>query len=249
VEPVDAPGGSDPKMSALTGTDQRRDFGARDVLTSAGRAAREDWKRILVTTIVVFGIITLFEFAVRALEHSGASWLQAVLDLAVSALDVASVAFMIGLLVAFVGGSQHGRRKVSVGTVLRKLPYRRLITADLLMTAMVAAGLLLFVVPGIVVFTLLCVAGPVIEIERLPVLTALHRSMSLVLRRFWLVGLLVTVPTFLGDIAVSAAVDAARNVHPVVVFVATAFGNAVVDVVSALFAVEIAFRLIEGETS
>src|SRR5262249_59500299 len=55
-------------------------------------------------------------------------------------------------------------------------------------------GLTLFVIPGIVIFTLWSLVGPVITIEDRPVASALGRSFALVRRSFWLTFLLVTLP-------------------------------------------------------
>ena len=55
-------------------------------------------------------------------------------------------------------------------------------------------GLALFVVPGVFIFTMWSLVGPVITIEDRSVRSALRRSWQLVRPHFWLVLCLVTVP-------------------------------------------------------
>ena len=50
--------------------------------------------------------------------------------------------------------------------MLRSLPWGSLILADLLVTLIVVAGLVVLIIPGLIALTLLAVVGPVIELER-----------------------------------------------------------------------------------
>jgi hypothetical protein len=82
----------------------------------------------------------------------------------------------------------------SLRTIARTLKYGRLIAVDLLYLFIVAAGLLLFVLPGVLVFVWFGLAGPVVEIEHRTVGGALRRSWQLVHGRFWTVlGVLVPI--------------------------------------------------------
>jgi hypothetical protein len=85
--------------------------------------------------------------------------------------------------------------------VARKLDYRRLILVDLAYVSLVILGLLLFFVPGILVFVWFGLAGPVVEIEGLKVGAALRRSASLVRGSFWLVLLVLGPVEIVGDAA------------------------------------------------
>lgn len=79
-------------------------------------------------------------------------------------------------------GETPGLRHIS-----RHLAYRRLLAVDLLFSAMVIVGLLLFVVPGVLLYVWFGLAGAVVEIERRGVRAAFTRSRELVRGRFWLV--------------------------------------------------------------
>ena len=73
----------------------------------------------------------------------------------------------------------------SLRTVARRLAYGRLIAVDLVFGAIVAAGLIAFIVPGVILFTWFALAGPVVELEGAGIWAALKRSRRLVRGRFW----------------------------------------------------------------
>ncbi len=75
----------------------------------------------------------------------------------------------------------------SLREISRHLDYRSLIAVDLIYTALVVAGFALLVLPGIVLYVWLALAGPVVELERHGVRAAFARSMRLVRGHFWLV--------------------------------------------------------------
>ncbi|HEX6781882.1 MAG TPA: hypothetical protein VF125_07615 [Solirubrobacterales bacterium] len=81
----------------------------------------------------------------------------------------------------------HGEDPPPLGEIARRLNYGRLIAVDLVFVAIVALGLLLGLVPGILAFVWLGLAGPVVELEDRSAAGALRRSMQLVRGNFWLV--------------------------------------------------------------
>jgi hypothetical protein len=94
------------------------------------------------------------------------------------------------------GGEPPTLREIS-----RHLAYGRLIAVDLIYSALVIAGLLLLLVPGVLAYVWLGLAGPVVEIERRSARAAFARSARLVRGRFWLV-LAVLAPLELASEAV-----------------------------------------------
>jgi hypothetical protein len=86
-----------------------------------------------------------------------------------------------------------------VAEVARRLDYRRLILVDIVYVAFVIVGLLLFFVPGILVFVWFGLSGPVVEIEGRSVRGALRRSAALVRHNFWLVFLVLAPVELAGD--------------------------------------------------
>ena len=72
-----------------------------------------------------------------------------------------------------------------------------MIVADILITVCTAIGTVLLVIPGLIVFTLFAITGPVINIEHLGAIRGMRRSAQLVRPHFWLVFFLVSIPLFL----------------------------------------------------
>jgi hypothetical protein len=93
----------------------------------------------------------------------------------------------------------HGEDPPPLREIARRLNYGRLIAVDLLFVAIVAAGLLLAAVPGILAFVWLGLAGPVVELEDQTAFGALRRSVSLVRGNFWLVFLVLAPIEIVGD--------------------------------------------------
>lgn len=89
-----------------------------------------------------------------------------------------------GVVAAIVLARQGGTRS-SLGAVARSLPYGRLIGADVLFVLVVAAGLLAFVVPGLVALAWFALIGPVIKVEGRGVREAFRRSRALVRGNGW----------------------------------------------------------------
>ncbi len=93
----------------------------------------------------------------------------------------------------------HGEDPPPLREIARRLNYGRLIAVDLLFVAIVALGLLLGIVPGILAFVWLGLAGPVVELEDRSATGALRRSVALVRGNFWLVFLVLAPIEVVGD--------------------------------------------------
>jgi hypothetical protein len=81
----------------------------------------------------------------------------------------------------------HDGEQPSLREVAGSVRYGTLIAVDLIFAVLVAAGVLAFFVPGVIVFVYLGLAAPVVEIEHRGVGAALARSLALVRGHFWLV--------------------------------------------------------------
>lgn len=82
----------------------------------------------------------------------------------------------------------------SRGHVVRALPWRQLIVASLAVYFFETIGFALFVVPGLVASTLLCLTGPLLVSEDLDARHALRRSAALVRHQPMLVAITVVIP-------------------------------------------------------
>ncbi len=110
-----------------------------------------------------------------------------------------------------VGNDLHGTHLPTLGEFFRTVPWVRLLLGALVYELGVAIGLLLFVVPGVLMFVWGVVSGPVIVAEGCSATRAPWRSRELVrgsFRTVLLVALLGMVLTEVIAGAVAAALDA-----------------------------------------
>ena len=112
--------------------------------------------------------------------------------------------FFAGVVAAVVGRHRDPdvnlrHRASEVTAILRGLPALRLLAIDLLFVAVVVAGFIALIVPGLILFTWYVLAAPMAEIEDLRIRPAFARSRALVRGSFWRV-LVVLVPVMIvGD--------------------------------------------------
>ncbi|HZJ26697.1 MAG TPA: hypothetical protein VFF40_06765 [Acidimicrobiia bacterium] len=128
--------------------------------------------------------------------------------------------------------------------MLFSLPYWRLIRAEALLLVFVGVAALFFFVPGMIVFTIFCLIGPLITIEDQSVFGAFRRSVQLVRPHLWLVLVLITVPTLVEDVVSVLVEDRVHSRHVVVQFLAGGFVGAVIGSFVGLIAVHLAYRMI-----
>jgi hypothetical protein len=126
-----------------------------------------------------------------------------VVDVAASILAAAvstyGIVFYAGLLDLVLRSYLDGEPDLPLRAALTKLPLTRLLLADLVLIVASAAGTLLLIIPGIIVFTLFCLVGPLIVSEDLKVFAGLRRSYHLVRPHFFMTLFLVTIPFLIED--------------------------------------------------
>jgi len=180
----------------------KRERSSRRIRSLAGRVGRvyrevvgvyrHWWLRIFLIALAIFIPLGLLDIAAEAAFES----LNPDHDIeALAQLTTASVAigmsmlgevFLAGVIGISLADARDGKFP-TIGHIARRIRYLRLIVLDLLYALLTLIGLILLVVPGIVLFVLLGLGGPVIEIEHRRVWAALRRSAALVRIDFWLV--------------------------------------------------------------
>ena len=180
----------------------------RRLAATYGRIWRTYWASapsILLLALIVFlplGLLNALTMDVEldSLDVTGGIKLAA-LVLAVGAVTATGLigeVFFSGAI-ALSLTHPHGEDPPSLRQIARRLNYGRLIAVDLAYVALVAVGLLLGVIPGVLAFVWLALAGPVVEIEERTMRGALARSMRLVRGSFWLVFWILVPIQVLGD--------------------------------------------------
>jgi hypothetical protein len=122
-------------------------------------------------------------------------------------------------IVAAVVKEDRGQGSHSLGSIVRSLPYGRLVAADLLFVVVVSLGFVALIVPGVVFLAWFCLAAAVIEVERVSVRHAFRRSRELVRRDFWRALAIVLAVTVTSDLVETG----------ITALVATQLGHSLVD--------------------
>jgi hypothetical protein len=118
--------------------------------------------------------------------------------LALAATGLIGEVFYTGAVAISLTHPREGRPP-SLREIAGMVNYGPLIVIDLLYGALVAVGLVAFVVPGILAFVWLGLAAPVVEIEHRGIGAALRRSMQLVRHKFFLVAFVLIPIEIVGD--------------------------------------------------
>jgi hypothetical protein len=170
-------------------------FGRRLAATYAQiwRTYRERAPAILLLASIVFLPLSLLDSLTMDVELDSFNLLDgarvAALLLAVGAVTatglIGEVFFSGAIALSLARAGEE--REPSLREIAGRLNYGRLIAVDLAFVALVAVGLLAGLVPGLLAFVWLGLAGPVVELEERSAKGALGRSMSLVRGNFWLV--------------------------------------------------------------
>lgn len=218
----------------------------RRLTATYGRIWRTYWSwapSILLLALIVFLPLGLLDAATMNVELDSLN--------VTNGIKLAAVALAVGVITAtgllgevFFSGAiavslthPRGEKPPSLKEIARRLNYGRLIAVDLLFVAIVAVGLILGLVPGVLAFVWLALSGPVVEMEERTAVGALKRSLRLVRGNFWLV-FLVLVPIEIAGDAIGSGL--AAIVHEVLghTFVATWLAEALADAaLSPIFAV------------
>jgi hypothetical protein len=220
---------------------------ARDVLRPALRTYRERFARVAGTAFVVFGALAAIDAvaSVLILDHVSRPVGVAVASTISAVFAMVGVVVYAGVLDKVVGAHLHGHPDLTLGETWRVLPLGRLVWADVVLAIATLAGVALFVVPGIVIFTLWSLVGPVITIEDRRVNSAFGRSFRLVRSRFWLTLVLVTLPIELESAALHAIHYTEIFDHPLVpAFLLNGLLGMVIGSIVGLVEVVLAYDLI-----
>jgi hypothetical protein len=170
------------------------------VIRTAAGLYRRHLLRVVVIAVVVFAPVDLLEKVVEDLtnelgsEPSLVGVAVTVASICAAALTLIAEILYAGVLDYTVGATLDGGRLPSVRSIFVRLPYGRLLGAELLAALIIIVGFLLVVIPGLVALTLLSITGPVVILEGRRPIAAIRRSAELLVPRWRLAALVVTVP-------------------------------------------------------
>lgn len=220
----------------------------REVLGAALRTYRERFWRVAGTAFVVFGAVAAVDAFATVLvidRHVSRPYGAGITSTVSAVFAMVGVVVYAGILDKVVGAHLHGHPDLSIREIWHVLPLGRLVGADVVLALGTLAGLAVFVIPGVILFTLWSLVGPVITIEDRAVGSALRRSWQLVRPHFWLVLVLVTIPLQVEQAVLHAIHYAEIFEHPLVpAFLLNGLLGMVIGSVVGLIEVVLAYELI-----
>ncbi len=220
---------------------------AGDVAAAALRTYRERFWRVAGTAFVVFGAVAVIDAIATVLiaDHVSSPVGDAVTSTVAAVFAMAGVVVYAGILDKVVGAHLHGHPDLTLREIWGVLPIGRLAAADVVLALATLAGTVLFVIPGLVIFTLWSLVGPVITIENRSVASAFKRSWQLVRPAFWLTLLLVTLPLQIEQAVLHAVHYTEVFEHPLVpAFLINGLLGMLIASVVGLVEVVLAYELI-----
>lgn len=216
-----------------------------DLLVMAARVARAEPARVYLPALVVFGLEALGNsgFTELAADHLGRESLISFILLMFSTLGVT---FYGGLLERLVGACERNLPAPPVFTVMRTLPYGRLLAADLILFVVDGVASVFFIIPGVFLVTLFALTGPLITMRDVSVRESFATSARLVWPRFLLVFGMITIPLAVEHEIVTAVALLVHHEKFLLVFLSHYAMGLVFGVSIGMIEMSLAERLING---
>jgi hypothetical protein len=217
----------------------------RRVLYDVGQSYRHRFGRVAIAALLVFGAAAVVATVVdQVVELAETNPIVFAIALAGATMSQVGATFYAGLLDKVVGEFELGEEPEPIGHVLRSLPYGSLIVADILITVSAVIGAFFLVIPGMILYTLFAITGPVINIERLGAIGGMRRSAQLVRHHFWLVFFFVAIPLFVEHQVLHAVHEWVLDHDYIEVFLVEGIAGMIVGSFVGLVEVNIAYQLV-----
>jgi hypothetical protein len=209
------------------------------------RTARMEPARVIVPGLVIFGLDAIQGtfYTEVAVDHLG---LRSLIGAVLFASSALGLTFYAGMLERLVRSVERNEPAQPVLTVLRTLPWGRLLLAEAILVIIGAAATVLLVVPGLIVGTLFALVGPLINLLDTSVPNAFKRSLQLVWPHFMLVFLFITMPLALEHEIVVFFAELVPHEHIWAVFLTTFVLGDLFGMALGLMEVTMAERLVTG---
>jgi hypothetical protein len=159
------------------------------IFKGIARGYVRDWRVLLAAGFVIFLPVGLVEAAAPS-ELDIDKIDGGLLMILLAAIPLEIVLHVLGTVI-YTGVVAAGERQArshqpeSIVEMVRDLPFKTLILADVALVIVLIGGFLALIVPAIIFTIWFALLAPVIEIERLGVRAAFARSRALIRAHFW----------------------------------------------------------------
>jgi hypothetical protein len=215
------------------------------VVARAASAGRRNAWRVLAVALVVALASAVTEIIADNIVDPTNDLLSIPGYLSAQAVTMFGTVLLAGFLCRLVGTPHSRRGEVTIRRMFRTLPWVTLVVADVLASVLFLVGLVALIIPGLVIFNLLTVVGPVIEIEKRSAISGLRRSAHLVRRHFWPVAMLAGAPLLILASVESSLPDPHGAIAILEVLTIRGIILALIEAAIGLVQVALCYRLID----
>jgi hypothetical protein len=242
-----------PRMSDARGHKLGKgDLTAARVAGDALGMLRQSFRRVAGVALVLFAVPALVTAVAASLLQTSGAVAGLGIPVALIALVIATVLRLFGPVVyagfldEAVGKEYLFGEHESFSDVMRKLPWLRLVSAEIILVAGTAVGLALFILPGIAFYALFGLIGPVLVQERLALRPAFRRTFELSRTAIPLILVMVVVPVALEhglhELLVTTVHDAGLGARVLVEWLVAVLIGATLGLIEVALAAELIAR-------
>jgi hypothetical protein len=219
-----------------------------------GRVYLAWWPRLLALAVIVFVPLGFVDALLEQVDTSSldvtSGFQVAALLSALAAITASGLFGEVFFSGAIAASLTHPRDQERPGFLhlARHISYGKLIAVDILFVLMMVLGTIALIVPGILVFVYLSLAGPVLELEKRGVWDGFRRSYRLVRGHFWMAAAVLIPVEIVGDAVNDAIVGGAHHLfghHLLAAWVGESVGNIVTAPVASVAFVLLTLDLIQ----
>jgi UPF0716 family protein affecting phage T7 exclusion len=216
-----------------------------ELSSMAWRTFRREPARVVVPALVIFALDALQGTFYTEVAVDRLGW-ESVAGAAVFGASTLGLTFYSGLLERLVGSVERNEPAQPVGTVLRTLPWGRLLVAELILVVITAVAAVLLFLPGLIIDTLFALVGPLINLLDASIPKALRRSVKVVLPHFVLVFCFIALPLAIEHELLVLVAELIPNEKILLVFLSNFVLGDLCGMALGLMEVTLAERLVRG---
>src|SRR5580692_6590390 len=151
-------GGADPAQ-----TPARHRLHPLELLAMSWRTAKMEPARVIVPGLIIFGLDAIQGtfYTEVAVDHLG---IESVIGTVLFGASALGLTFYSGMLERLVGSVERNEAAQPVFTVLRTLPWGRLLLAEAILLVVGAIASVALILPGLIVATVFALVGPLINL-------------------------------------------------------------------------------------